>query len=118
MPVRKTDLGPLTKISEGGFGVVYRVPQYRLPGDPATPLAYKEFTKEVAEQAQAAERSVRFRDVLQPGDQTDLDRRAVWPRALVEDEGSVVGFIMPLIPGDFFFEMTYAQTGSEDDRAA
>ena len=54
MPVRKADLGPLTKISEGGFGVVYRVPQYRMPGDPTTPLAYKEFTKELAEQAQAA----------------------------------------------------------------
>jgi hypothetical protein len=39
MPVRKTDLGPLTKISEGGFSVVYRVAQYRMPGDPTTPLA-------------------------------------------------------------------------------
>jgi len=113
MPIRKADLGPLAKISEGGFGVVYRVPQYRMPGDPATPLAYKEFTKDIVEQAKAAERSVIFRDLLQPGDRTDLDRRAVWPRALVEDRGSVVGFIMPLIPGDFFFEMTYTQTGQK-----
>jgi hypothetical protein len=110
MPVRKADLGPLTKISEGGFGVVYSVPQYRLPGDPTTPLAYKEFTKDAAEQARTAERSVLFRDLLQPGDQADLDRRAVWPRTLVEDRGSVAGFIMPLIPGDFFFQLTYAQT--------
>jgi hypothetical protein len=113
MPVRKADLGPLTRISEGGFGVVYRIAQYRMPGDPATPLAYKEFTKDVVEQAKAAERSVIFRDLLPPGDRTDLDRRAVWPRALVEDRGFVVGFIMPLIPGDFFFEMTYAQTGQK-----
>jgi len=111
MPVRKLDLGPLTKISEGGFGVVYSIPNYRMPGDPATPLAYKEFIKDVAEQAQTAERSVLFRDLLSPGDRADLDRRAVWPRALVEDRGSVAGFIMPLIPGDFFFQMTYAQTG-------
>jgi hypothetical protein len=113
MPVRKADLGPLTKISEGGFGVVYRVPQYRMPGDPMTPLAYKEFTKDVDEQARTAERSVLFRDLLQPGDRTDLDRRAVWPRALVEDRGPVVGFIMPLIPDDFFFEMTYTQPGQQ-----
>ena len=66
MPVRKADLGPLTKISEGGFGVVYRIAQYRMPGDPTTPLAYKEFTKDVVEQAKAAERSVIFRDLLQP----------------------------------------------------
>jgi hypothetical protein len=113
MPVRKVDLGPLLKISEGGFGVVYRVPQYRMPSDPTTPLAYKEFTKDVAEQARTADRSVLFRDLLQPGDRMDLDRRAVWPRVLVEHQGSVVGYLMPLIPGDFFFEMTYAQTGQK-----
>jgi hypothetical protein len=113
MPLRKADLGPQTKISEGGFGVVYSVPHYRMSGDPATPLAYKEFTTDVPEQARTAERSVLFRDLLQPDDRTDLDRRAVWPRALVEDRGSVVGYVMPLIPGDFFFQMTYAQTGQQ-----
>jgi hypothetical protein len=113
MPLRKADLGPLTKISEGGFGVVYRIPQYRMPGDPTTLLAYKEFTKDVAEQAEMTRRSVLFRDQLQPGDRTDLDRCAVWPRALVEDQGSVVGFIMRLIPDDFLFEMTDAQTGKK-----
>lgn len=113
MLIRKADLGPLTKISEGGFGIVYSVSEYRMPGDRGTPLAYKEFIKDVPEQARTAERSVLFRDLLQPGDQTDLDQRAVWPRALVEDRGSVTGFIMPLIPRDFFFEMTYAQTGQK-----
>jgi hypothetical protein len=111
MRLRKPDLGPLTKINEGGFGVVYSAPHYRIPGDPTTPLAYKEFIKDVAEQAQTAERSVLFRGQLHPNDRADLDRRAVWPRALVDDRGSVTGYIMPLIPGDFLFQMTYAQTG-------
>jgi len=111
MPVRKADLGPLTKISEGGYGIVYRVPSFRLPTAPATPLAYKEFTKDQAEQAETAQRSVLFRELLQPGDRADLDRCAVWPQALVEDKGAVSGLLMPLIPGDFFFELTYAQTG-------
>ena len=48
MPVMKADLGPLTKISEGGYGVVYGIAQYRMPGDPTTLLAYKEFTTDVA----------------------------------------------------------------------
>lgn len=111
MLISKADLGPLAKISEGGFGIVYSVPQYRMPGDPGTPLAYKEFTKDIPEQAQTAERSVLFRDLLHSGNQADLDRRAVWPRALVEDHGTVTGLVMPLIPGDFFFELSYAQTG-------
>jgi hypothetical protein len=113
MPVRKADLGPLTKISEGGYGVVYRVPSFRLPTDPATPLAYKEFIKDEAEQARIAQRSVLFRELLQPRDQADLDRCAVWPRTLVEDKGTVSGLLMPLIPSDFFFELTYAQTGQK-----
>jgi hypothetical protein len=113
MPVRKADLGPLTKIKKGGFGVVYSVPQYRMPGDPTTPLAYKEFTKDVAEQAETARKSILFRDQLQPSDRTDLDLRAVWPRVLVEDGGSVVGFIMARIPDDFFFELTDTQTAQK-----
>lgn len=111
MPVRKADLGGLTKISEGGYGVVYRVPQYRMPGDPTTALAYKEFTRDIAEQGQTAERAVLFRDLLRSADRTDLDWHGVWPRTLVEDQGLVTGFLMPLIPGDFFFELTDAPTG-------
>lgn len=113
MPVRKADLGPLTKISEGGYGVVYRVPSFRLPTAPTTPLAYKEFTKDEAEQAKTAQSSVLFRELLQPADRADLDRCAVWPRTLVEDKGVVSGLLMPLIPSDFFFELTYAQTGQK-----
>src|SRR5579863_583792 len=103
MPVMKADLGPLTKISEGGYGVVYRVPSYRLPSDPTMPLAYKEFTKDVAEQVRTAERSVIFRDLLRPADRLDLDRCTVWPRAMVVDAGAPAGFVMPVIPSDFFF---------------
>jgi len=113
MPVMKADLGPLTKISEGGYGVVYRVPSYRLPSDPTMPLAYKEFTKDVAEQVRTAERSVIFRDLLRPADRLDLDRCTVWPRAMVVDAGAPAGFVMPVIPSDFFFEMTYAPTGQK-----
>lgn len=106
MPVMKADLGPLTKLNAGGYGVVYSVPHYRLPGDPATPLAYKEFTKDEAEQARTAERSVIFRDQLRPADRIDLDQWAVWPRVLVGDGRSVTGYVMPLISGDFFFDIT------------
>ena len=44
-------------------------------------------------------------------DRADLDRCTVWPRALVEERRLRDRPLMPLIPGDFFFEMTYAQTG-------
>ena len=114
MPVRKADLGSLTKISEGGYGAVYRVPSsFRLPTAPATPLAYKEFTRDEAVQAEAARRSVLFRDLLPAGDRADLDRCAVWPLTLVEDKGAVSGLLMPLIPPEFFFELNDAQSGQK-----
>jgi hypothetical protein len=70
-----------------------------LAADP-TPLAYKEFTTDRANQVTAA---VAFRDELSPGDRDELDRYFAWPRALVEDgTGQVSGFLTTLIPAPFF----------------
>jgi serine/threonine protein kinase len=112
MRVNRSDLGPLEEISEGGFGRVYRAPQYRLPGDPATAIAYKEFTTDVDAQARSAEKAVLFRDLMSPADRADLDRCAVWPLALVADGAAVTGLLMPLIPADFFFDTIDPFTGS------
>ena len=110
--VKKADLGPLEELSEGGYGKVYRAPHYRLPGDPATAVAYKEFTVDVAVQATSAEKAVSFRDPwLSPAERADLDRCTVWPRALVEERGAVVGLLMPLIPDEFFIVTTDPATG-------
>jgi hypothetical protein len=111
--IKRSDLGPLEEISEGGYGKVYRAPQCRLPADPGTPIAYKEFTTEVAAQARSAEKAVLFRDLMNPADRADLDRCAVWPRALVADGSAVTGLLMPLIPGDFFFDTTDPFTGAK-----
>jgi hypothetical protein len=111
MRVKRTDLGKVTPLAKGGFGEVFRVPEYTLPGDHA-PLAYKQFTLEVDAQARSAELAVSFRDRLGQADRDDLDRHAVWPRALVEDgQGNVTGLLMPLIPDDFFCRMADPATG-------
>lgn len=116
MPVRKADLGPLTPISEGGFGKVYRADGFTLPGD-TTPLAYKEFTSQQAVQARAARAAVLFRDGLSAADRADLDSCCAWPRALVESEnGSVCGLLMMLIPPDFFCELADTDTPNRVSR--
>ena len=110
MGVKRGDLGPLKELASGGFGKVYRVLNYHLPGDPAD-LAYKEFTTDVAQQAHASRAAVAFRDGLGTTDRADLDQYTAWPRAVVEDNGSVVGLLMPLIAKDFRFgTMTRAGT--------
>jgi hypothetical protein len=104
MKVRESSLGPRTFLAEGGFGQVFRVEKYTLPGD-QTPLAYKKFTVDQADQAKSAAASVEFRDKMNPADQADLEERSTWPRALVTDaKGTICGLLMPLIPAEFFFE--------------
>jgi serine/threonine protein kinase len=110
MRVNRASLGPLKELAEGAFGKVYHAKQYHLPGD-SSAIAFKEFTKQVGDQARAAENAVSFRDLLSPADQADLDRCTVWPRAVVEERGTVVGLLMPLIAREFFFEATDQATG-------
>lgn len=116
MRVEKRSLQPLTRLSKGAFGEVYRVGGYHLPGDPVD-LAYKEFTQEAALQAKSAAAAVAYRDGLSPFDKADLDKHAAWPRALVEEpRGNVTGLLMPLIPQDFFCRMEDPDTGVLGER--
>ena len=109
--VQKASLKQLTPIAEGGFGKVYRVGQFTLPGD-ISPLAYKEFTTEVAEQGRSASSAAEFRDGLTSADRARLDGLSAWPRAIVtEADGTVCGLLMPLIPADFFCELHNADKG-------
>ena len=114
--IQKADLGSLTLLAEGAFGEVYRVPEYRLPGDPME-LAYKEFTQEQAVRAKSAAAAVAYRAGLSPAEQADLDSRAVWPRMLVEEpRDTVKGLLMPLIPAEFFCRLADPLTGVLVDR--
>lgn len=110
MRVKRADLGQPIELAEGGFGKVYRVPGYHLPGD-SSALVYKEFTKSHADQARSADAAVSFRTTLRQADREDLDRCTAWPRAVVEDKGAVIGLLMPLIPDEFFCAQVDPDTG-------
>lgn len=113
MRVNRAALGHLKELDEGNYGKVYHAEHYHLPGD-SSAIAFKEFTKQVAEQARAAENAVSFRNLLHPADRADLDRCTVWPRAVVEERGVVVGLLMPLIAQEFFFTATDRTTKLRD----
>lgn len=115
MRVNRAALGALKELAEGAYGKVYDAGQYRLPGD-SSAVAFKEFTTQVAEQARAAENAVSFRDRLSPADRADLDRCTVWPRALVEERGAVVGLLMMRIGPEFSFQATDQVTGDTKER--
>jgi hypothetical protein len=111
MPVSRTDLKKLELINAGSFGKVYRVENFLLPGDTA-PLAFKEFTTEHDSQAAAATAAVAFRAGLPPVEQAELDKYSAWPRELVEERpDQVCGFLMPLLPKEFFCRLIDPDTG-------
>ena len=97
-------LGSRKYLAAGGFAEVFTVPGFSLPGD-STPLAYKRFTVDPAQQAGSAADSVAFREQLSSAERAALDNWTVWPRALVtSSSGSACGLLMPLIPPEFFFQ--------------
>ena len=113
MPVKKTELGSLRPLAKGGYGEVFLVEGNPLPGD-QTPLAYKEFTSDLAAQRRSAQAAVAFRDGLSQAGRDDLDRCAVWPRAIVlgpDDE--IAGLLMQLIPDAFRCELLDSVTGKK-----
>jgi hypothetical protein len=110
--IQKASLGTPSFLAKGGFGEVFRVDGFLLPGDQA-PLAYKEFTSAHAEQARSAETAVNFRAGLSQEDRDELDRYSVWPRALVEDPpGNITGLLMPLIPSEYFCRQADPNSGN------
>lgn len=99
--VDRSSLGRLTRIGDGGFGVVSGAPDVVLDGRGG--WAYKEFTKDAAWQGEAARQCVELWEQLDAEEQNMLARCAAWPQALVTGEtGSVVGFLMPLAGAEFF----------------
>lgn len=114
--VSRSVLGRLSLLGEGGFGRVFRIEEFRLPGD-TTPFAYKEYTTEIAAQARSASAAVQFRQALSLAEQAEMDLFSVWPRALVIDgAGKICGCLMPLIPSEFFAQMTDPDTGHRASR--
>jgi hypothetical protein len=105
MAISESQLGRTEFIADGGFGEVFRLNDFTLPGD-ATKLAYKRFTSMHGEQAASAAKAVAYRTGLTPAGRSELDDYSVWPRALVEDAaGLACGLLMPLIPADFFCQL-------------
>lgn len=106
-PISRGNLGPLTKIGQGGQGVVYRAPKVKTKF--ANALVYKEYKAAVrgdidfdalSSMPELVENSLSYAD----GER--LISVAAWPCAIVEDQGQSTGFVMPEIPERFFISLT------------
>ena len=111
--IERDRLGVLTKIAQGGQGVVYQAPNVTTKF--ASSMVYKEYkphtVAEIDFTALAAMPAL-VEDALSYGQGEQLISIAAWPCALVEQAGSTTGFVMPAIPQDFFVALTTVKGSS------
>ena len=105
--IQRDKLGALTKIGQGGQGVVYSAPNVKTKF--AASMVYKEYKpqthSEIDFTALAAMPSL-VEQSLSYAQAERLISIAAWPCALVEDGGKPTGFVMPAIPEGFFIPLT------------
>jgi len=97
------------ELGSGGFGTVYEVdtPNGLLP-EPT--CAFKEFKSPGDAEVQNLKVLVAHRASMPNEDRAILDVFTTWPLEVVTDRGSVVGFLMRLVPSTFV-ESSIAQVG-------
>jgi serine/threonine protein kinase/sugar lactone lactonase YvrE len=104
--IQRDKLGVLTKIGQGGQGVVYSAPNVKTKF--AASMVYKEYKRhtvaEIDFTALAAMPAL-VEDSLSYAQAERLISITAWPCALVEDAGTSTGFVMPAIPEEFFIRL-------------
>jgi serine/threonine protein kinase len=103
-------LGELTKIGQGGQGVVYRAPNVKTKF--AASMVYKQYKAQTLagiDFAALAAMPALVEESLSYAQAERLISIAAWPCAIVEDGGAPNGFVMPAIPEKFFISLTTAK---------
>lgn len=104
--IEREKLGVLTKIGQGGQGVVYGAPNVKTKF--AGSMVYKEYKKQTLAEidfAALAAMPALVEDSLSYNQAERLISIAAWPCALVEESGTPTGFVMPAIPDEFFVSL-------------
>src|ERR1700676_1459838 len=108
--IERDRLGSLTKIGQGGQGVVYRAPNAKTTF--ASSMVYKQYRAQVLagiDFTALAAMPALVEESLSYADAERLISIAAWPCAIVEDGETPTGFVMPAIPDEFFTALTTAK---------
>jgi len=105
--IERDRLGVLTKIGQGGQGVVYRAPNVKTKF--AASMVYKEYKAQTLADidfSALAAMPALVENSLSYAQAERLISFAAWPCALVEDASRPTGFVMPAIPAGFLIDLT------------
>lgn len=112
--IERDKLGPLTKIGQGGQGVVYHAPNAKTKF--AASMVYKEYKTHVLADIDFTALAAMPALVEESLSYTDGERLisiTAWPCAIVEINGTPTGFLMPAIADQFFIPLTTAKGVSQ-----
>jgi eukaryotic-like serine/threonine-protein kinase len=104
--IERGRLGVLSKIGQGGQGVVYGAPNVKTKF--AASMVYKEYkaaTLAAIDFTALAAMPALVEESLSYADGERLVSVAAWPCAIVEDGRTPTGFVMPAIPQEFFIQL-------------
>ena len=105
--IQRDQLGTLSKIGQGGQGVVSRAPKVKTKF--ADSLVYKEYKAAARTGIDFTALAAMPALVEESLSYTQAERLisiAAWPCAIVEDGSTPTGFVMPAIPDAFFIALT------------
>ena len=111
--IERGRLGVLTKIGQGGQGVVFGAPNVTTKF--AASMVYKEYkaaTLAAIDFGALAAMPALVEESLSYADGGRLVSIAAWPCAIVEDGSASTGFVMPAIPQEFFISLTTVKGAS------
>ena len=111
--IERDRLGVLTKVGQGGQGVVYRAPNVKTKF--AASMVYKEYKPQTLAEIDfgaLAAMPALVEDWLSYPQAERLVSMAAWPCAVVEEAGASTGFVMPAIPQEFFVALTTVKGSS------
>jgi eukaryotic-like serine/threonine-protein kinase len=108
--IQRDKLGVLSKLGQGGQGVVYQAPNVKTKF--AASMVYKEYKPQACSDIDFTALAAMPALVEQSLTYTQAERLisiAAWPCAIIEDSGTPTGFVMPAIPDKFFIPLTTAK---------
>lgn len=107
---QRDKLDALSKIGQGGQGVVYGAPNVKTKF--AASMVYKEYKPRTRTDIDFTALAGMPALVEESPSYTQAERLisfAAWPCAIIEDTGTPTGFVMPAIPNEFFIPLTTAK---------
>ncbi len=110
--IERDKLGELTKIGQGGQGVVYRAPNVKTKF--AASMVYKEYKPQARTDIDftaLAAMPALVEESLTYAQAERLISIAAWPCAIIEDASTPTGFVMPAIPDELLHLAVHGQRG-------